>query len=130
VEKSGSQDDSPKIFDEKASKPGLSSAISLRLIDLELLCLLSRQDSAGYGLRLKILDEFGIKLSYGTLYPHLRFLEKAGLVAGQRHAGTAEARKNGSKRVLAITEKGRTTLNRNIEEAMKTIEKIRLLAAI
>jgi len=59
-----------------------SLQIEKKLLDLNILFLLSLGPKTGYELSREIPSFFGTNVSFGTLYPHLHLLEDSGLVHG------------------------------------------------
>jgi DNA-binding PadR family transcriptional regulator len=78
--------------------------VSRKLLDFEILYLLSHASHTGYSIRKALLSEFGSKVSFGTLYPHLEVLQSIGLVA-RVERGTLS--KNFSEFLLPQTGRGR-----------------------
>lgn len=48
----------------------------MAFVDLQILSLLHCQRLTGYSIRKNLNSRFGILISFGTLYPRLKFLEK------------------------------------------------------
>ncbi len=48
----------------------------MAFVDLQILTLLHTQRLTGYSIRKNLNTHFGILISFGTLYPRLKFLEK------------------------------------------------------
>jgi len=48
----------------------------MAFVDLQILSLLHTQRLTGYSIRKNLNTRFGILISFGTLYPRLKFLEK------------------------------------------------------
>jgi DNA-binding PadR family transcriptional regulator len=87
--------------------------IARSLLDVEILFLLRLSPHNGYSLRKAIFEAFGMKISFGTLYPHLKALEKSGIIAAQQKPG--QSGRNGQRsRVLQLTRKGRFEFEREI----------------
>jgi DNA-binding PadR family transcriptional regulator len=75
------------------------------LLDLLLLSRLWTRPMGGYELKNEMMREFGMRLSFGTIYPHLKNLEKARLISleiGER------SRKK--KNVYRLTSEGTSAL--------------------
>lgn len=77
-----------------------------RVLDIQLLYLIHKGPVSGYDLRRRMHSVFNVRLSYGTIYPHLRRFEAEGLVAGAWSPRTASTK----KKMYLITEKGSATL--------------------
>jgi DNA-binding PadR family transcriptional regulator len=88
-----------------------------RLVDIELLYLLTFSSKSGYELRKLLAGWFKINISYGTLYPHLHALEKSGLLTGAWQQKFDEAPLK--KRMYSLTPLGQATLRGNIESLSK-----------
>jgi len=52
----------------------------ITLADLQILSLLASIPMTGYALRKSLFSSFGTKISFGTLYPRLRYLEKLSVI--------------------------------------------------
>ncbi|MDG6998269.1 MAG: helix-turn-helix transcriptional regulator [Nitrososphaerota archaeon] len=85
-----------------------SNPVSRQLVDVEILYLLKTGDMSGYELRKRLQKSFFINVSYGTLYPHLRSLERSRLIAGSWEQKDANAAMR--KRVYALTPNGKRAL--------------------
>ena len=72
------------LMEEKEDLKGKSSigleyprrSWRMAFIDLQILSLLHCQRLTGYSIRKNLNSRFGILISFGTLYPRLKFLEK------------------------------------------------------
>jgi DNA-binding PadR family transcriptional regulator len=91
------------------------------VIDLQLLYLLSESPSSGYALNKKMLKEFGLKISYGTLYPKLAYFEKAGILSSswQRNDPDSASPVAKRKRIYRLTEYGQGILKERLAELAK-----------
>ncbi len=74
------------------------------MIELAILGLLKEQPMHGYQLKRELGEQLGglWRVSYGSLYPSLRRLERDGAISSQGAAGTGARRKT----VYAITDEG------------------------
>ncbi len=61
------------------------------MIDLAILGLLRKQPRHGYELKARLLELGFSRVSFGTLYPALRRLEKRGFIAAMRQSGRRKA---------------------------------------
>ncbi len=110
-----------KLEEKGVDRP--SSTVARQLIDTEILYLLKFGRKSGYELRKHLLRSFAISVSYGTLYPHLRSLEKSGLIEGvwQQKESSLALR----KRVYSLTPEGIATLIssvRNLSDTALTMQ--------
>jgi DNA-binding PadR family transcriptional regulator len=48
----------------------------IKLFDLQILSLLASTPMSGYTLRKSFFSTFGVKISFGTIYPRLRYFEQ------------------------------------------------------
>ncbi|MFI5419723.1 MAG: hypothetical protein ACHQ1H_02020, partial [Nitrososphaerales archaeon] len=74
------QDDSGAISNERKSsaRQAARQIDANKMIDLLDLLVLSRlwsKPMGGYELKKEMMKEFGMRLSFGTIYPHLKNLE-------------------------------------------------------
>jgi DNA-binding PadR family transcriptional regulator len=54
--------------------------VTKKLLDFEILYLFAQSSHTGYSLRKALLVEFGNRVSFGTVYPHLRALCNRGMI--------------------------------------------------
>lgn len=54
--------------------------VTKKLFDFEILYLFAHSSHTGYNLRKALYREFGNKVSFGTVYPHLKSLCEQGLI--------------------------------------------------
>ncbi|MDA4111745.1 MAG: PadR family transcriptional regulator [Thaumarchaeota archaeon] len=94
-----------------------STNVAKQLVDVEILYLLTFSAKSGYELRKHLASWFKINISYGTLYPHLHALEKAGMVTGTWQQKFEEAPLK--KRMYSLTPMGTAILRGNIESLSK-----------
>ena len=88
-----------------------------RVIDIQLLYLVHKGPVSGYDLRRNMQKRFNVRLSYGTIYPHLRNFERRNFVFGSWSTKTNGRSK---KKFYTITEQGKATL-RECFSAFKTM---------
>lgn len=83
------------------------------LLDVFILYTLNAGARSGYDVKKTLAKLFAVKVSYGSLYPHLHSLERAGLVTGERvpHAKAKDL----IKIQYSMTEIGRASLRANVE---------------
>lgn len=108
---------SVKQAQETEFKASETSSLVRRLVDLEILYLLTFSPKSGYELRKQLLSCFKINVSYGTLYPHLHSLEKTGYVNGKQHQKYESAPLK--KRIYSLTSTGKEVLRGSIENLTK-----------
>ena len=82
-----------------------------RVIDIQLLYLVHKGPVSGYDLRRNMQKRFNVRLSYGTIYPHLRNFERRNLVLGSWSTKTNGRSK---KKFYTITEQGKATLRESL----------------
>ena len=112
---SNAEGDRPLVKDRSGQFE--SSIVARLLVDVEILYLLNFGPKNGYELNKDLESYFNLRLSYGTLYPHLHSLEKADLIKGTWEAeveGVAPRKKN-----YSLTEAGRKSLEMNVEKISK-----------
>ncbi|MDG6998652.1 MAG: PadR family transcriptional regulator [Nitrososphaerota archaeon] len=108
---------SVKQAQETEFKASETSSLVRRLVDLEILYLLTFSPRSGYELKKQLLSCFKINVSYGTLYPHLHSLEKTGYVNGKQHQKYESAPLK--KRIYSLTSAGKEILRGSIENLTK-----------
>jgi DNA-binding PadR family transcriptional regulator len=82
------------------------------ILRLEMLSLMSTKPLTGYELRKNIRSSFNHEISFGTLYPNLASLERAGLIRGQWVSlGENQLRR---KRIFTLTDLGKRFLSENL----------------
>ena len=82
------------------------------ILRLEMLSLLHTKPLTGYELRKTIKSSFNHEISFGTLYPNLASLERAGLIHGQWVSlGENQLRR---KRIFTLTDQGKNFLTENL----------------
>lgn len=90
-----------------------TNAVARQLVDIEILYLLSFGAKSGYELRKLLSAGFGIRVSYGTLYPHLHALEKSNFISGiwSHKEGAAPLK----KRVYSLSKEGTAILRDSVK---------------
>jgi DNA-binding PadR family transcriptional regulator len=94
-----------------------TEGIVKRLLDLVVLYILNNSPQTGYSIRKHLSRMFSVKVSFGTLYPHLHDLEKQGLVEGNwvPHAKSESIQ----KKEYIITDSGKEYLKANVQALVK-----------
>jgi len=94
-------------------------------LDLQILSLLSTFPMTGYCLRKNLHFRFGTWISFGTLYPHLKFLERIHVLSS-----SSKSRTPTSSEVITydLTEKGRGDLRRGLRTYQRSIKIVEELA--
>jgi DNA-binding PadR family transcriptional regulator len=90
------------------------------LLDILILSQLWAKPMGGYQLRKDLFKEFGILLSYGTLYPHLKNLEKSKFIFEDPTLG-----KLGRKKLYKLTPLGTSVLKFNALAVVKIANSLR-----
>lgn len=87
------------------------------ILRLEMMSLLHTKPLTGYELRKSIKASFNHEISFGTLYPNLASLERAGLIQGQWVSlGESQLRR---KRIFTLTDAGKNFLAENLAKLNK-----------
>jgi len=89
----------------------------LDYLDTFVLALLTSGSRSGYKLYKQLKSEFGTQVSFGTLYPRLRRLEKAGILLASKSVETG-------KRSYELTPRGLELLRTNVREMRELAEKL------
>lgn len=89
----------------------------LDYLDIFVLVLLARGCRSGYRLYKQLQSEFGTQVSFGTLYPRLRRLEKEGILFATKSIETA-------KISYEVAPKGLELLKTNVREMKELAEKL------
>jgi len=100
-----------------------SEDLTMTLVDLAMLSLLESVPMTGYALRKMLVSQFGLKTSYGTLYPRLKSLEKSGIIKYSDNTGLLSARKSGIN--YELTRNGKQVFAFNLrlfQEFLKRIQ--------
>lgn len=113
-----SSQEQAEAIEESAFFSGLD-----RLIDIQLLYLIHQGSASGYDLRRIMQRRFHVTLSYGTIYPHLKNFERRRLAIGTWGQRTD---RRSRKKIFAITDKGKATLQKCLAELATMNEELRL----
>jgi DNA-binding PadR family transcriptional regulator len=90
----------------------------ITLADLQILSLLDAIPMTGYGIKKYFLSYFGINISFGTLYPRLKYFEKLEIIKP-----TIVYRSRGTSGIFyELTAKGKTELELGWKYFQKTLE--------
>ena len=96
----------------------------MAFVDLQILSLLHTQRLTGYSIRKNLNARFGILISFGTLYPRLKFLERIhvlkSVVANRTTSATSVV-------TYELTEKGMDDLKSGLvayESSLRKMEQI------
>jgi DNA-binding PadR family transcriptional regulator len=94
------------------------TAWKITLADLQILSLLEAIPMTGYGIKKYFLSYFGINISFGTLYPRLKYFEKLEIIKP-----TIVYRSRGTSGIYyELTAKGKTELELGWKYFQKTLE--------
>jgi DNA-binding PadR family transcriptional regulator len=102
---------------------GPSRTWKITFADLQLLSLLASLPMTGYALRKSFIESFGVKISFGTLYPRLRTYEILEMVKSTKINRPPRA----PVIEYELTGKGKVNLEialRTYREILKTIDKL------
>ena len=83
--------------------------ITRALLDPIILLLMEPGNKTGYRISKTLENTFGLRLSWGTLYPHLHQLERDGMISGRKKIS---ARTSHLGIEYSLTETGRQELRR------------------
>jgi DNA-binding PadR family transcriptional regulator len=102
----------------------VKSSWKIGFLDLQILSLLSSQPMTGYCLRKNLHLRFGTWTSFGTLYPHLKFLEKIQVLSS-----SSKTRSPTSAEVITyeLTEKGSADLKKGLisfQDSIRIVEEL------
>ena len=90
----------------------------ITLADFQILSLLDAIPMTGYGIKKYFLSYFGINISFGTLYPRLKYFEKLEIIKP-----TIVYRSRGTSGIFyELTAKGKTELELGWKYFQKTLE--------
>jgi DNA-binding PadR family transcriptional regulator len=78
---------------------------------------------SGYEMKKMMNGFFGITISYGTLYPHLRFLEKSRHIEGSWESRRWKTEQK--KRVYRLTDSGKKATDESLDRLLETTTKLR-----
>ncbi len=107
-EKSSDETQITKISElEEMSRCEELPAVSQRLIVLEMMFLLGRPMSA-YEIYKELRTKFGLRTSYGTIYPWLRQLERAEIIRSESIVRKDRLISQQKKRIYSLTNLGRS----------------------
>jgi DNA-binding PadR family transcriptional regulator len=90
------------------------------LLDILLLSRLWMEPMGGYQLRMNLAREFGFRVSFGTLYPHLKNLERSKLIIQESRAADRP-----KKTVYRLSPLGKSTLKLNAIAIIKIASTLR-----
>lgn len=102
--------------------------INLSFVDMVMLYLLDCYSMTGYVLKKKLSSQFGLRTSYGTLYPKLRSFEKLGILKVATSPGAISSRSLGV--TYQLTPEGRRMLSDGLNTFDGFLRKIRLGQAV
>ncbi|MEM0007742.1 MAG: PadR family transcriptional regulator [Candidatus Bathyarchaeia archaeon] len=91
---------------EENLKKEIVQHITKNLLDIQIMCLVSKEPAWGYKIKKQIEAFSGLKIRHGALYPLLKKLENKGLIKSQKQQQGKRTRK-----VYTITDKGKTYIN-------------------
>jgi DNA-binding PadR family transcriptional regulator len=104
-----SQEHVEAIGDHKLDEPQFSGLD--RVIDIQLLYLVHKGPVSGYDLRRNMQKRFKVRLSYGTIYPHLRNFERRNFVLG---SWSTKTNGRSRKKIYTITQNGEVMLRESL----------------
>jgi DNA-binding PadR family transcriptional regulator len=94
----------------------------ITMTDLQILSLLESHPMTGYAVRKSLLSHFGIKISFGTLYPRLRYFERLRMLKPTK----IDLSSGGLGIQYELTEKGKVDLEMGLKYLQKTFSMIEL----
>jgi DNA-binding PadR family transcriptional regulator len=104
-----------KISDiEELSPSKAFPSVSQRLIVLEIMFLLNRSLSS-YELYNELRSKFGVRTSYGTIYPWLRQLERSEIVSSELVVRKDRLLSQQKKRLYRLTNLGRAEFEKSVD---------------
>jgi len=77
----------------------------------------------GYVLRKRMVTEYRLRASYGTLYPRLKAFEKIGIVKSSSVMGEFASRNTGTN--YELTPSGKAVLDENLKKFEGSLRKIK-----
>ncbi len=101
----------------------ISSSKLVNVLDVLIMSRLWFRPMNGYEVRKEISSAYGVRVSFGTLYPHLHSLEQGGFISLAVISGSSRKR----KKVYSLTAKGGELLVqtvRNLEKITKELSVI------
>src|SRR5579872_1946635 len=96
----------------------------MAFVDLQILSLLHSQRLTGYSIRKNLNSRFGILISFGTLYPRLKFLERIQVL---RSVVASRSSASSSVVTYELTDKGMDDLKTGLvayQSSLKKMEQI------
>ncbi len=66
---------------ETALIPRTINSMVRALLDVFIVYTLNADPRSGYDIKKTLAKQFGVKISYGSLYPHLHSLQRSGMAA-------------------------------------------------
>lgn len=115
--------DSPSSLQSESMKED-----RLSFLDLVILSLLDPVPMTGYVLKKMLSTQYGLSISYGTLYPRLKSLEREGILRDSKSAGKYAARNSGTN--YEITPSGRSVMYQQIQKFQGALLRIRLKKSV
>ncbi len=94
----------------------------ITFVELAMLSILDSTPMTGYVLRKTLLTQFGLKTSFGTLYPRLKALEKSEIIKYSENVGRLATRKSGIN--YELTPYGKKIFNSNLRLFQEYFRKI------
>ncbi len=83
------------------------------LLDVFIVYTLNGRSRSGYDIKKTLAKQFGVKISYGSLYPHLHSLESSGIMSVE--VVPHSKAKDLTKKQYSLTTAGREALQANVE---------------
>ncbi len=105
------------------SLPELKLETGLSFLDLVILSLLDSSPMTGYVLKKRLVWQYRLKASFGTLYPRLKTLQKEGILKDSEIFGKFASRSSGTN--YQLTPLGRKILDQNLRRFDGLLQKIR-----
>jgi DNA-binding PadR family transcriptional regulator len=105
------------------SFPELELESGLSFLDLVILSLLDSTPMTGYVLKKRLVGQYHLKASYGTLYPRLKTLQNEGILKDSEIFGKFASRSSGTN--YELTPLGRKILAQNLRRFNGLLQKIR-----
>jgi len=114
---------SPLGPDGNEYSPTSHPGAALSFLDLVILNLLESSPMTGYVIRKRLIAQFRLRVSFGTLYPRLKAFERDGIVQGSEVTGEFAARNTGTN--YELTSAGKTILQDGLRKFEGSLRKIR-----
>lgn len=105
------------------TSPELKLESGLSFLDLVILSLLDSSPMTGYVLKKRLVWQYRLKASFGTLYPRLKTLQKEGILKDSEIFGKFASRSSGTN--YQLTPLGRKILDQNLRRFDGLLQKIR-----